>query len=73
MMSGTSWKPMTSNTIFVAQNARTRRTDLDPMAVQTFYLSNVSQRADATDVLTALRNIIDQTTEVFLVPSRMRL
>src|SRR5882757_1904820 len=69
-LSGTFWKPVTSNTIFVAQNTRTRRTDLDPMAVQTFYLSNVSQQADATEVLTALRNIFDQTTKVFLVPSQ---
>ncbi|MCU1247245.1 MAG: type and secretion system protein [Edaphobacter sp.] len=70
MMSGTFWKPMTSNTIFVAQNTRTRRTDLDPMAMQTFYLSNVSQQVDATEVLAALRNIFDQTTKVFLVPSQ---
>ena len=69
-LSGTFWKPVTANTIFVAQNTRTRRTDLDPMAVQTFYLSNVSQAADATEVLTALRNIFDQTTKVFLVPSQ---
>ena len=70
LLAGTFWKPMTSNTIFVAQNTPTRHTDFDPMAMQTFYLSNVSQQADATEVLTALRNIFDQTTKIFLVQSQ---
>jgi general secretion pathway protein D len=46
-LSGTFYKPVTSNTIFVAQNNRTKRTDLDELAVQTFYLTNASQQADA--------------------------
>ena len=36
-LSGTFWKPVTSNTIFVAQNNVTKRRDLDDLAVQTFY------------------------------------
>jgi len=39
-IAGTFYKPVTPNTIFVAQNTRTKRTDLDELAVQTFYLSN---------------------------------
>ena len=39
-ISGTFYKPVTANTIFVAQNTRTKRTDLDEQAVQTFYLTN---------------------------------
>ncbi len=42
-LSGTFYKPVTANTIFVAQNNRTKRTDLDELAVQTFYLTNASQ------------------------------
>jgi general secretion pathway protein D len=33
VLSGTFWKPITSNTIFVAQNSRQKRTDLDDLAV----------------------------------------
>ena len=43
-LSGTFWKPVTTNTVFVAQNTRTKRTDFDDLAVQTFYLTNVSQQ-----------------------------
>jgi general secretion pathway protein D len=57
-MSGTFWRPITSNTIFVAQNTRIKRTELDSQAVQTFYLSNAWQQNDLNDVQTALRNVI---------------
>jgi len=70
VMSGTFWKPVTANTIFVAQNTRIKRTDLDTMAVQTFYLTNAAQQNDANEVLTALRNVMDQNVKVFLVPSQ---
>ncbi len=57
-MSGTFWRPVTANTIFVAQNTRIKRTELDSQAVQTFYLSNAWQQNDLNDVQTALRNVI---------------
>lgn len=57
-MSGTFWRPVTSNTIFVAQNTRIKRTELDEQAVQTFYLSNAWQPNDLNDVSTALRNVL---------------
>ena len=66
----TFWKPVTSNTIFVAQNNRTKRTDLDDMAVQTFYLTNVSQQNDANEVLVALRNLLDPSIKLYLVASQ---
>ncbi len=69
-IAGTFYKPVTSNTIFVAQNTRTKRTDLDEVAVQTFYLTNASQQADATEVLTAIRNLLDPSVKVYLVPSQ---
>src|SRR5271167_2498374 len=34
-LSGTFYKPVTSNTIFVAANTRQKRTDLEELAVQT--------------------------------------
>jgi len=67
---GTFYKPVTPNTIFVAQNNRTKRTDLDELAVQTFYLTNAAQQQDANEVLTALRNLLDPSIKITLVPSQ---
>ena len=69
-LSGTFWKPVTPNTLFVAQNNRTKRQDLDDLAVQTFYLTNVSQQNDANEILVALRNLLDPTVKVYLVASQ---
>ncbi|MBS1816010.1 MAG: type II and III secretion system protein [Acidobacteria bacterium] len=68
--SGTFWKPITPNTIFVAQNTPTKRTELDQSAVQTFYLTNVAAANDANELLTALRNIFPPQVKIFLVPSQ---
>lgn len=57
-MSNTFWRPVTDNTIFVAQNTRAKRTELDEQAVETFYLSNAWQPNDLTDVQTAIRNVL---------------
>jgi general secretion pathway protein D len=67
---GTFYKPVTSNTIFVAQNTQTKRNDLATVAVQTFYLSNAATQADQNELLTALRNVLDQNVKIFLVPSQ---
>jgi general secretion pathway protein D len=68
-MSNTFWRPITDNTIFVAQNSRQKRTDLDETAVQTFYLTNAWQQNDLTDVQTAVRNILP-TIKIYGVPSQ---
>ena len=69
-VAGTFYKPVTENTIFVAQNTRTKRTDLDDLAVQTFYLSNSSQPNDGNEILTGLRLLLDPSTKLYLVPSQ---
>ena len=69
-LSGTFWKPITTNTIFVAANTRQKRGDLDDMAVQTFYLNNVSQPNDANEIMVTLRNVLDPTVKVYLVGSQ---
>jgi general secretion pathway protein D len=58
VMSNTFWRPVTSNTIFVAQNTPSKRRDLDEQAVQTFYLTNAWQQNDLNDVATAIRNVM---------------
>ena len=57
-ISNTFWRPVTANTIFVAQNTRAKRTELEEEAVQTFYLTNAWQQNDLNDVQTALRNVL---------------
>jgi general secretion pathway protein D len=68
-VSNTFYRPITSNTIFVAANTRTKRNELDEQAVETFYLHNVTQQSDFTDVQTALRNVF-QTAKLYGVASQ---
>ncbi len=68
-MSNTFWRPVTSNTIFVAQNNRTKHTELDEQAVQTFYLANAWQQSDLNDVQTALRNVM-ANVKAYGIPSQ---
>jgi general secretion pathway protein D len=69
-LAGTFYKPVTFNTIFVAQNTRTKRTDLDSQAVQTFYLTNASQANDANELVVAIRNLLDPSVKIYVVPSQ---
>ncbi len=69
-VSGTFWRPITPNTIFVAQNTRGKRTELDEEAVQTFYLTNVAQQNDLNDIQTALRNVFTSGAKLYGVPSQ---
>ena len=67
---GAFYKPVTSNTIFVAQNNRTKHTDLDELAVQTFYLTNAIAQNDANEVVTAVRNLMDPSVKIYPVLSQ---
>jgi general secretion pathway protein D len=69
VLTNTFWRPVTNNTIFVAQNTRAKRTELDSQAVQTFYLSNTSQTNDLNDIQTALRNVLTNA-KLYAVPSQ---
>jgi general secretion pathway protein D len=62
-VSNTFWRPITSNTIFVAENSRTKHSELDQQAVETFYLHNVAQQNDFTEVQQVLRNMF-QTARI---------
>jgi general secretion pathway protein D len=57
-ISSTFWRPVTRNTIFVAEDTRVKRMQLEEQAVQTFYPANVSQQNDLNDIQTALRNVL---------------
>jgi general secretion pathway protein D len=66
-ISNTFWRPVTANTLFVADNKRHK--DLDEQAVQTFYLSNAWQQNDLTDVNTTIRSLLPNA-KVYAVPSQ---
>ena len=69
-IAGTFYKPVTTDTIFVAQNNNQKHRDLDDQAVQTFYLSNAGQQNDANEIVTALRNMLSADDKVQLVGSQ---
>lgn len=67
-LSNSFWKASTHDTIYVATDNRAKRTQLQQVAVETFYLSNVSQQSDLNDIQTTLRNVLP-TAKMFAVPS----
>jgi len=73
-LSGTFYRPVTSNTIFVAQNNPQKRSELDTQAVQTFYLSNVAAQNDISDIQNALRQLLvggdANQVKLFAVPGQ---
>ena len=69
-VSQTFWRPVTPDTIFVAADTRTKRTELEAQAVQTFYLGNITQANDLNEVLNAVRNLMDTTVKMQAVPSQ---
>jgi len=69
-VSGTFYKPVTADTIFVAQNNTSKHKDLDDLAVQTFYLTNVSQQNDGNEIVTALRNLLPADDKIYLIASQ---
>src|SRR4051794_6606673 len=57
--SKTFWRPVTPNTIFVAQDNPAKRKDLEQSVIKTFYLANLSQPTELQDVVNALRQILE--------------
>jgi general secretion pathway protein D len=66
----TFYKVLTPDSIYVAQNNHQKHADLDDLAVQTFYLSNPAQQADANEIYTALRQLLPPDIKSFFVPSQ---
>jgi general secretion pathway protein D len=71
MVSGTFYKPVTTDTIFVAANTREKHTNLDDLAVQTFYLNNISQPSDLNEINTTIRNLLPpDTAKIYMIASQ---
>ena len=57
--SKTFWRPVTGNTIFVAQDNPAKRKELEQSVLKTFYLGNLSQPTELQDVVNAIRAVLD--------------
>ena len=57
--SKTFWRPVTSNTIFVATDNPAKRKELEQSVLKTFYLTNLSQPTELQDVVNAIRAVLD--------------
>src|ERR1700683_2394892 len=57
--SKTFWRPVTPNTIFVAQDNVAKRKELEQSVLKTFYLTNLSQPTELQDVVNAIRAVLD--------------
>ena len=66
--SRTFWRPVTSESIFVAQDTNAKRHDFEQEVVKTFYFPNVSSPTDLQDIVTTLRTMTD-TQRVLHIPS----
>jgi general secretion pathway protein D len=57
--SHTFWRPVTPNTIFVAQDNVQKRKELEQSVLKTFYLTNLSAPTELQDIVNAIRAVLD--------------
>jgi len=57
--SKTFWRPVTTNTIFVAPDNPAKRKEIETNVIKTFYLSNVSTPTELQDLVNAMRQILE--------------
>ncbi len=55
----TFWKPISSNTIFVAEDNVTKRRDYEDQVVKVFYLKNITSVQEFQEIVTAVRSVTD--------------
>lgn len=81
--SRTFWRPVTSDSIFVAADNQGKRREFEPQFIRTFYFPNVGSPTDLQDVVNGIRTIIEvqriqqmpayQTIVVRATPEQMAL
>ena len=57
--SKTFWRPVTTNTIFIAADTKNKRTEIEQQVIRTFYLSNWSTPTDIQDATNTLRTLLE--------------
>jgi general secretion pathway protein D len=53
------WKPLSQSIVLIVPDQPQKRRDYDDQVIQTFYLSNVVQAQDLTEIVTGLRQLLD--------------
>ncbi len=56
--SHTFWRPVTPNTIYVAQDSQQKRAEVEQQVLRTFYLNNFSTVSELQDVANLIRTIL---------------
>jgi general secretion pathway protein D len=56
--SRTFWRPVTPNTIYIAQDTQQKRTEVEQQVLRTFYLNNFSAVSELQDVANLIRTIL---------------
>jgi general secretion pathway protein D len=58
LQSRTFWRPVTANTIYIAQDTQQKRNDVEQQVLRTFYLNNFSTVSELQDVANLIRTIL---------------
>ena len=59
MLTHTFWKPLTGNTIFVAEDNVTKRRDYEDDVVKVFYITNATSVQEFQEIATAIRTVAE--------------
>lgn len=59
LLTHTFWKPLSSNTIFVAEDNVTKRRDYEDQVAKVFYVTNVTSPQEFQEVATAVRTVTE--------------
>src|SRR4029077_20620801 len=59
VLTKTFWKPLTRNTILVMPDTAVKRREQEEQIIKTFYLSNTITPQDLTEVITAIRTLLE--------------
>jgi general secretion pathway protein D len=59
LQSKTFWRPVLSNTIFVAADSPAKRKELEQNVMKTFYLKNISSATELQEAANVVRQILD--------------
>jgi general secretion pathway protein D len=70
--SKTFWRPVTPNTIFVAQDNPAKRKELEQSVIKTFYLANLSQPTELQDIVNAMRTLLE-VSRIQQLPSQQAI
>jgi general secretion pathway protein D len=58
LQSHTFWRPVTPNTVYIAQDTQQKRNDVEQQVLRTFYLNNFSTVSELQDVANLIRTIL---------------